>query len=121
MVIGNPDLIGVWLFPLKADTPPVIDTDAVLPSTIALQGLEPAAGRRKQICQTVSLIQVDQLAPSYPLYIWRKFPRKLAAVNLLGLFVGEAADHEAIVSSDDSVVKRYASCEALLLFCLPVL
>jgi hypothetical protein len=108
MVIGNPDLIGVWLFPSKAEMPLVIDADTVLPGPIALQGLEPIAGRRKQIRQSVSLIQVDQLTPRCSLYVWRKSPRKLAAVNLLGLFVGEAADHDEIVSFGDSIVKRYA-------------
>jgi hypothetical protein len=94
MVIGNPDVVGVWLFPSKADTPLLIDADTVLPGPIALQGFEPIAGRRQQVSQSVSLIQVDKLAPGCVLYVWRKFPRKLAAVNLLGLLVGEAADHD---------------------------
>jgi hypothetical protein len=46
MVIGNPDLVRVWLFPSKADTPLLIDADIVLPGPIALQGLQPIAGLR---------------------------------------------------------------------------
>ena len=63
MVIGNPDIVGVWLFPSKADTPLLMDAATVLPGPIALQGLEPIARRCQQICQSVSLIQVDELAP----------------------------------------------------------
>jgi len=37
MIIYDLNLFGFVCFPLKADTPLIIDTDAVLPGAIAMQ------------------------------------------------------------------------------------
>jgi hypothetical protein len=43
--------------PSKTDPPLLVDPDAVLPASIALQGFEPIARRHPQIAQRPRLIQ----------------------------------------------------------------
>lgn len=43
MVIDDLDVIGVAVAPHKADSPLVIDPDAVLTLSVAVQGLQPVA------------------------------------------------------------------------------
>lgn len=45
MVISDFDFVGVAADPTEAQTPLVIDTDAVLTGTLAFERFEPVAGR----------------------------------------------------------------------------
>jgi hypothetical protein len=49
MVIHDLDIKGISIHPAKADPTLVINTDDVLPLAVALQGLDPVAGRGPQI------------------------------------------------------------------------
>jgi hypothetical protein len=51
MKIHNFDLMGVTVAPHKTDPPLIIDADAVLTSTIAMEHFQPLAGRRTQVRQ----------------------------------------------------------------------
>jgi hypothetical protein len=45
MVVGYFNIIGVSVFPSKADPPLIVDPDTVLTLAVALQGLEPVTRR----------------------------------------------------------------------------
>ena len=51
MVIHDLDILRMSLNPAKADTELIVDADAVMPGTIALQGFQPIAGRHTQELQ----------------------------------------------------------------------
>lgn len=69
MVIDDLDLLRIALVPDKADTPPVVDTDAVLPGSIAAQRLQPIARRGCQVAQLPRLMDLPQLALRNSLHI----------------------------------------------------
>jgi len=50
--------------PLKTDAPLIVDPDAVLPFSIALQRFEPIAGQRRQIMEDVRRLEAIELEPS---------------------------------------------------------
>jgi hypothetical protein len=51
VVIDNLDVFGSMSGPAKADSPLVIDPDAVLPFSVAPQALESIAGRHTQVIE----------------------------------------------------------------------
>lgn len=53
VVIGNFDFVGVAADPTEAQTPLVIDTDAVLTGTLAFERFKPVAGRDAEIFEGV--------------------------------------------------------------------
>ena len=57
MVIDDLDQLSAAVSPDKAEAPLIVDADAVLPSAIALEGLQPVAWRRAQIEEGVGLLQ----------------------------------------------------------------
>jgi hypothetical protein len=53
VVIGDFDFVGVAVDPAEAQTPLVIDTDAVLTDTLAFKRFEPVAGRDAEVIEGV--------------------------------------------------------------------
>jgi hypothetical protein len=64
MIINDLDELGASPTPDEADAPPVIDPDAVLAATVALEGLEAITGRRPKIGKLGCGIQNVELAQS---------------------------------------------------------
>ena len=63
MVVDYFDVVGVLFFPAKADAPLVVDADAVLPCSVAFEGLQAIAGRYPQILQAARDFKLANLAP----------------------------------------------------------
>jgi hypothetical protein len=61
MVVDDRDILGRSFLPAKADPPLPVDPDAILPASLALQGLEPIAGRHAQIGQGARLFSIRSL------------------------------------------------------------
>ena len=97
MVVCDFDAVCVAVLPFKADSPLVIDPDAVLPGTVPRKLLQTVRGRDPEIVQSYGSVEHTQLAQSsllnIPWQLFRGLPRK----NLLGLFASEASDHRGIV------------------------
>jgi len=55
--------MGIALLPDKADTPLVIDPNAVLPFSVACERLKPVAWRRSKVLELGDSIQLAQLPP----------------------------------------------------------
>lgn len=63
MVIHDLDIAGTLVRPDKADTPLVINSDAVLPFTVAFQCFKVVPGRRCHVLQLTCRIELVKLAP----------------------------------------------------------
>jgi hypothetical protein len=68
MVVCYFNVIGVSAFPVKADSPLIVDPDTVLPLAVALQGLESVARRDFQVLKVLGLAKVQELSPCNPFY-----------------------------------------------------
>jgi hypothetical protein len=64
MIIDNFHVACFARLPSKANTPLVVNANAILTSPIAMQLFKPVTRRRTQIEQVVSVIQIQQFSPS---------------------------------------------------------
>ena len=65
MVIHDLDILGAGGRPAKAQAKLVVDADAVLAGTAALQGFQAVARRYAQVVQPFRDLQLPQLAPRH--------------------------------------------------------
>lgn len=63
MIVRDFHIKGVTFPPIEADTPPVVDADAVLPSPITSQSLQPVAGRNSKVLKPHGGVKHQQLSP----------------------------------------------------------
>jgi hypothetical protein len=82
--------------PYETDAPLVVDPDAVLTSSIALQGFQAIARRSLQEVQCLCRVQLSELSLSDPCYgfeaTWTS-----AFIERLRVFASERLDHGRIV------------------------
>ena len=69
MVIGNGNIFGACFRPTKTNPPLVVDTNAVLPGSLATEFLESVPGRDPQIEKVLGGIEDDEFSQCEPLYI----------------------------------------------------
>jgi len=96
MIIHNLDFIRIAFLPDKADSPLIVDANAVSPLTVAMKSLQAVAGRRGQIAQFGGGIQLPQFPLSDPL----EGPKPLdvfPSVELLGFLRAKRTDHSLSV------------------------
>jgi hypothetical protein len=66
MIVRNLYLVSVAVTPNETNAPLAVDTDTVLACTVAAQGLQMIAGRRRQIGQSVRRIELTEFSKRYP-------------------------------------------------------
>ncbi len=76
MIIDDLYIVRVTLAPPEADSPPFIDSDAVLPFAITRQLLETVPWRDPKICQLVGGIENQELAAGRLNDVAGKTPRR---------------------------------------------
>ncbi len=84
------------IYPAKAQSPLIIDANAVLASSIPTQGFEPITGRGPHEVQGHGAIQLSQLACRHCLKR-TKLPWVATFEQSLRLLAFEAQDHEDIL------------------------
>jgi hypothetical protein len=62
VVVDDLDVFRARWGPDEADTPLLVDPDAVLPDAVALEGFEPVPGRDFEVIQDFGGIEHDELA-----------------------------------------------------------
>jgi len=67
MIINYLDLIDVALFPNKADAPPIVDSDNVLPMAVSLESFQTVSRRNSQVIQGSRPVEHPQFAQADPL------------------------------------------------------
>ena len=93
VIIGDFDLIGSVSLPDKADSPLLVDPDAVLSGPIPFQHLQPISWWGKQVIEFRSVIEHGQ-------FPFCRFPEAgelldhLSCKEQLRLFVAKASDHD---------------------------
>ena len=107
MRIDDLDVQGIAVFPAKANSPLIVNANAVLTGAVALELFEPVARRHAKVVDRVSGIDRDELSEHRALELGGEAPNGLAAEETLGISVGEGFDHSGIVTRCDHNVKRY--------------
>ncbi len=67
MVIHYLHIVGIPVAPDKADAPLLVDANAMLPFSLAVERLQAVAWRRCQVAQLCGNVQLSQLALRHPL------------------------------------------------------
>lgn len=80
--------------PNETDTPSIVDANAVLSSTVALQSLETIAGWRAQVFEPSRRINRQQLAPGSLLNMHVDAANGMANENCCCSLAGKALDHD---------------------------
>lgn len=93
MVIRNLNLVGVAVLPDEADTPLVIDPDAVLSLTVSREFLQPICRRDSEIFQALGSFDHLELPLHGALDVWWKPARSFSREKSPGLLVAKASDH----------------------------
>jgi hypothetical protein len=82
MVIGYLYFLSVSVLPFKADTPLVVDFDAILSFSCPFQLFKLVRGWNSQVIQSLGIVNHAQLSPSHLLDVYGKLTRAFSAVNL---------------------------------------
>ena len=94
MVVNDLDLPCFAIAPSETDTPLFVDANAVLPSAIAPQRLEPIAGRCPQIVKSACGIERQEFRPRLPLDPHWQATNGMTCENGRTVFVAETLDHD---------------------------
>jgi hypothetical protein len=94
MIVYDFNIVSVSLAPTEADTPLVVDPNAVLPLPVSGQFLKAISWRDKKIIQLLRRIQQEKLPLSDAPQIRREFPRGLAVKYLFSFFGCKSPDHD---------------------------
>jgi hypothetical protein len=97
VIIDNLDIMSVSVAPLKADAPLIVNTDAPLAFTVAVQLFEPVRWRNSQIRERSRAVQHPELAQRNLLYVIRKLPRPFKIEDLFGFLALESPNHAFMV------------------------
>jgi hypothetical protein len=92
MIVHDLYVVRIAIAPSKANSPLIINTNAVLPLSVPAQGLEMIAGRGTQIANFHGNIQLPQFALCDPLE-GAKPSHALSLVELLSLRRAKRFDH----------------------------
>ncbi len=94
MIVHDLDIPGIAVAPDEADAPLVVDTNAVLPDSVASKGFQSVAGRDSQILKAASSVDCNQLCPGPGLDLRRQPANGMPRKDGCGAFAGETLYHE---------------------------
>ena len=63
MIVREFDIRSVGRVPAKANTPRIVDADAVLTGTVALQPLQAIARGSQEVIETICFVEINEFAP----------------------------------------------------------
>ena len=106
VVVNNFNVFDTALHPLKTKPPLVIDANTVLAFSIILQSFKSVLWRDSQVVQIAGPIQHRKLTQRSSFNIDPPL-HPYAFKQLLRIAALEASNHEGMVTSDISNVKRY--------------
>lgn len=98
MVIDDLHVVGIAILPVEADTPLLVDPDAVLSPSIPFQGFEAVTRRYPQIVQGDCAVEYTQLPPDDRLDSSGQAPGGRPIPDSFRFPVGEIPDHHATIT-----------------------
>lgn len=93
VVINHLNFERVPSFPPEADSPLLVDSDAITALAITFQLFQPVAAGCGQIIQRHRTVNRHQFAKRRPLDVWRKSVRHLFIPKFLGVPASKRPDH----------------------------
>ena len=96
MIVDNLYLHALLVSPVEANTPLVVNPNAVLASAATLERFKAIRWRNSQVIKSLSGIEHAQFAAGNGLNLNWQPPRYFAVPNALGFLVGEGPDHDAL-------------------------
>jgi hypothetical protein len=93
VVINDLHILSALSAPAEADSPLIIDPDAVLPLPVTPQDLQPIAGRNAQVIEAGGDLKLAQLATSHDRDTL-KVPDALSAREGFGVGTPKRTDHD---------------------------
>ena len=96
VVVDDLDVEGIGGAPDEADAPLIVDADAVLAATIALERLEPVAGRNGQVGEGVGRIEDDEFPKRDALKACGEATRTATLKERFRVGVAEGANHAPV-------------------------
>jgi hypothetical protein len=94
VVVDDLDLKSIALAPLEANSPLIVDANAVLTGTVTVQTFQPVAWGNSEIRDVLSVVQHSQLPSSYFLNHARQSTGDLALPDLFRVTALEGSDHQ---------------------------
>jgi len=94
VIVYDFDIMRRAVFPAKAHPPLLIDTNAMVPSPIALELLEAIPKRHPKFIQRDCGIEQQQLAEHDAPQCGWKSPHRLSIKQSFSIAVGETGDHD---------------------------
>ena len=94
MVVNDLHLLWPGVGPHEADPPLVVDPDAVLTNSVALESLEPVARRNTEILEHLSGSHLTKLAQRDPMDSRIHRTHAFTVPQPFGLLAPERSDHE---------------------------
>jgi len=107
VIVHDFDLVGIAIFPYKADAPLVVDANAVLPCPVVLQGLKPVARWEAQGVKARCGVQLRELTPGNGVQCRRQAANVFTGEDAGGVLVRERLDHGQILTLLVISGKRY--------------
>ncbi len=95
MVVRDLNVQGVSSRPSEADSPLVVDSNAVLPLPVPPQPFQAVPWGYPEVVHSLSRVHQQEFSVRPALHIWWQQPRALPPEHLLGFAVREAANHPA--------------------------
>ena len=96
MIVDNLNVESVASFPTKADTPLVVDPDAVLTPTITPERLKTIAGRDAKVGELCCRVEPRKSATGDVLDVSKPF-RTLIVEKALGVSAAKGTNHRSIL------------------------
>jgi hypothetical protein len=93
VIVDDLDVVGVAVLPAEADSPLVIDANAVLSGAVPLELFQAIARWNPKVVELLRGVHSNQFAKHGALELSRVSPDGLPAEQALGVAVGEALDH----------------------------
>ena len=106
VIIDDFDLMCAIRFPEKADSPLLVDSNAVLALALSPQRFETICRRDAQVFQCVGNVQLQQFAIGDRLHCIRQFAGIFALKHFPGFLTAEALNHNHTVYVLRNYVKR---------------
>jgi len=98
VVIDDFHVVGVTINPSKTDTPLIVDADAVLAFSAALECFKTVGRRNSQILKREGIAEHAQLATRHRLNIGWQSPGRHPTPDLFRFLVGKVSDHEETIT-----------------------
>jgi hypothetical protein len=105
VIVDNLDCLRAAVSPAEADTPLIVDPDAVLPGAIPLESLEPVPRRDSEVTHARGDLELAELSACHLLNA-RKPPDPNSRMQRLRVAALEGSDHPLIVTRRVSIDNR---------------